>query len=74
MQTNLQQQKALRWLPEEGVREREMGSSKGEITTMQNETFWKMDISITLVVLMVSGLYTYVKNNQIVYFKYVQFI
>lgn len=33
-----------------------------------------MEISITLVVLMVSGLYTYVKNNQIVYFKYVQFI
>ena len=40
----------------------------------QKETSEVLDTSITLVVVMVSWVYTYVETRQIIYIKYVQFI
>lgn len=54
-----------------------MGKGRGDREGLERATkkhMGVMDVFITLIVAIVSWVYTYVRNYEIVHFKYVQFI
>lgn len=54
-----------------------MGKGRGDRDGLERATkkhMRMMDVFITLIVAIVSWVYTYVRNYEIVHFKYVQFI
>ena len=72
MWTILKWQEASQWLPGEGGgRERQ---EEGVTTKGHKETFGVTDMFSILSMVMVSCACTYVKNFQVVHFKYVQFL